>query len=217
LAGLFALASALAAPAADAAFISLSASDPIQLGRLSRNGVPQDWAGDEPFPGLINTTTPYHFHAFSLNVGAYRYIDIEVDGLSTSSFVSAYQSSYHPTNLATGWLGDPGTSADFFGTDPLFFDVVAALNGQLVIVLNESVTNGGLGIANGVNLLITGYSCNDFTCDDGNGLGIGVDLTGRLTSFATVIPEPSTLALLGLPLAALGLRSRRKRVVAVTA
>ena len=34
--------------------VSLLSTDPTQLGRLSRNGVPQDWSGQEPFPGVIN-------------------------------------------------------------------------------------------------------------------------------------------------------------------
>lgn len=204
LTGLLLLVSSLTASVADASVISLTASDPLQLGRLSRNGIPQDWAGDEPYPGVINATTPYHFHAFSLDVGIYQYIDVIVDGTSTTTFVSAYQSSYHPSNLSIGWLGDPGTSGNYFsGTDALFFDVVAALNSQLVLVLNESVTNGGLGVANGPNVTITGYACNDFSCD-------GVDLTGRLSAFATVIPEPATWLLLAGPLAGLVITRRRK-------
>lgn len=206
LAGLLILASSLVATTASAITVSLVATDPTQLGRLSRNGVPQDWSGGEPFSGIINPTTTYHFHAFTLNVGNTPFIDIEVDGTSTSTFVSAYQSSYHPSNLATGWLGDAGTSGNFFGTDTLFFDVVAAVNGQLVIVLNESVTNGGLGAANGVNLLITGFTDSEF---DG-----AVDLTGSLSPLASVIPEPSTLLLLLAPLVAAGaLKARRRRAV----
>src|SRR5262245_27252913 len=47
--------------------ISVSAGDPTQLGRLSRNGVAQDWAGSEPFPGIINPGTTYHYVTLDLD------------------------------------------------------------------------------------------------------------------------------------------------------
>jgi hypothetical protein len=50
--------------------MSVSAGDPMQLGRLSRNGIPQDWVGAEPFPGIINATTPYHYATLDLDLSA---------------------------------------------------------------------------------------------------------------------------------------------------
>jgi hypothetical protein len=205
LAGLVLLVSSLAAPVAQAVTVSLTASDPLQLGRLSRNGVPQDFAGDEAYPGVVNPTTPYHFHAYSLNVGNTPFVEIIVDSLSTSVFYSAYRGSYHPSNMATNWLGDAGTSGNDFGTDPLYFDVFVGMNNTLVLLVNETLTNGGLNMPP-AGLFITGYTDNSY---DG-----AVDLTPLLSGFALVIPEPSTLALFGLPLVALGFSARRRRKTA---
>lgn len=208
LVGLVLLASVLTAPAAQAITVSLSASDPTQLGRLSRNGVPQDFAGDEVFPGVINPTTPYHYHAYSLNVGDTPFVDIFIDSLSATVFYSAYQSSYHPNDLSINWLGDAGSSGNDFGTDPLFFDVVAGIGSTLILLVNESTTNGGLNMPP-TGLFITGFTDSSF-----DGL---VDLTGLLQPFALVIPEPSTLALLVVPFVALGFGSRRKKRGALAA
>ena len=105
---------------------ALTAADPTQLGRLSRNGLAQDWIGSEPFPGVINPTTTYFYTAYEITVPTGgQFLQIEVDSVSTNTFVSAYSGAYDPTNLATNWLGDAGTSGNFFGTDPLFFQVIA--------------------------------------------------------------------------------------------
>ena len=46
--------------------VALTLADPTQLGRLSRNGIAQDWSLGEAFPGVINTGTTYHYHVFSI-------------------------------------------------------------------------------------------------------------------------------------------------------
>src|SRR5438128_1300263 len=108
---------------------ALQLSDPTQLGRLSRNGIIQDWAGSEPFPGIINGSTSYHYAAYLVNVGLSNFIQIDFDSTSANTFVSAYQTSYSPPDLTTNWLGDGGASGNFFGTDPRFFNVIAAVAG----------------------------------------------------------------------------------------
>ncbi len=112
--------------------LSVSAGDPTQLGRLSRNGVPQDWSGGEPFPGVINPATSYHYVTLDLDLGALEaghvfsgFIQIIFDSVFTTTFLSAYLNSYNPADLSEHWLGDPGTSGNYFGVDPLFFQVVA--------------------------------------------------------------------------------------------
>jgi hypothetical protein len=111
---------------------ALTLQDPTQLGRLSRNAIPQDWASDEAFPGVINTTTSYRYVTYLVNVGMTPFVQVLFDSLSLNTFVSAYDTTYDTTyvpnsaglpNLGfdTHWLGDAGFSGNAFGTDPVFF------------------------------------------------------------------------------------------------
>ncbi len=191
---------------------ALTLSDPIQLGRLSRNGIPQDWSGTEAYPGVINTTTPYHYRTYFYNVGLTPYIQISIDSISALTFFSAYQTFYNPTNLAQQWLGDPGGSGNYNfdnvpanEVDPRFFQVTAAANSTLVLVVNESTTNGGIGQP--FNLLVEGFSDTEY--DDETVLAA--------VPAASRIPEPSTMLLLAPLALVVGLKSRRRRAVAVAA
>jgi hypothetical protein len=78
---------------------AISLSDPTQLGRLSRDGVPSDWSVSKPFPGVLNTSTTYHYLAFMVNVGLTPFIQISVDmGSSINLFTSAYDTAYLPNS-----------------------------------------------------------------------------------------------------------------------
>src|SRR5450432_4059187 len=112
--------------------ISITSADPTQLGRLSRAGVSQDWDGGEDFPGVINPGSTYHYRTLDLDLTALEagytdygvYIQIDFDSTASTTFLSAYLNSYSPPDLQTNWLGDPGFSGNFFGVDPLFFQVI---------------------------------------------------------------------------------------------
>ena len=147
---------------------SLTAADPTQLGRLSRNGIAQDWAGDEgPFPGVLNPASVYHYQTYVFNVGITPYIQIDVDSLFATTFVSAYTSSYAPNptalpnlGLDTNWLGDPGASGDPAPSDPRFFQVTAPINSNLVLVVNE--VTPGAGLAQPYNITVEGFIDTEF-------------------------------------------------------
>ena len=205
---LFGATAAFAVPMPYTSF--LVATDPTQKGRLSRNGVPQDESGGtlpgiESYPGVINPTTSYHYHVYSINVGAVdTIIYLTMNSGSTTTFLSAYQSAYYVTNPQTSWLGDAGTSGLSFGTDPQSFNVLAAANSTLVLLVNETTTNGGLNAANTFTL----YAQATSVADENNGID-PIDIA--IVNGGQVIPEPSTLLLLA-PLAVFaGLKSRRRR------
>ena len=167
---------------------SLAATDPTQLGRLSRNGIAQDWIGTEHVPGVINPATTYNYKAYEITIPSNApFVQISVDSLSAFTFVSVYADSYNPASLATNWLGDAGTSGNFFGIDPLFFQVIAP-GSTLWIVVNN--TSPGLGIGDPYSILVEGFADSEFT---------------------EPVPEPATMLLLGTGLVGLIAARRRKQ------
>ena len=192
---LLATSSARATPILDVSG-ALALTDPTQMGRLSRNGIGQDWAGDEPFPGVINTSTVYRYHTYLVNVGITPFIQVIFDSVSPNTFVSAYDTSYAPNSAGapnfgfnTNWLGDAGVSGNDFGVDPLFFQVIVPAGHNLVIVVNNTAA-GNIGVGDPFRLLVEGF----------------VD-----TEFTDPVPEPATLVLAGSGLAMLALRRRRRK------
>jgi hypothetical protein len=146
----------------------LVATDPIQLGRLSRNGIQQDWGGSEPFPGIINPAVSYHYTTYKVKVGVTPFIQVDFDSNSLLTFVSAYENSYSPDSAGppnhgfdVNWLGDAGSSGNFFGVDPLFFNVIAPANSDLIVVVNETTPSSGL--LQPYHLTVEGYLDSNFT------------------------------------------------------
>lgn len=142
----------------------LVSANPTQAGRLGRNGVPQDWAGSEAYPGEINGGTMYHYKTYLVSVGALRYVQVFVDaqgGASGNVFSSAYTTSYNPASKATNWAGDAGISGNFFfGSDPNYFNVLVPANSMLVVVINETSASA---LNQNYRLIVEGYLDANFT------------------------------------------------------
>jgi hypothetical protein len=180
--------------------MTITGADPTQLGRLSRSGVPSDWSAPKAFPGVINTTTSYHYTTLDLDLDALEapnsygaYIQIDFDSPFTTTFLSAYLDSYSPLNLATNYLGDIGQSGNLISGDPAFFQVVVPSTHHLVLVLNETTTNGGLNLPGG--LLVEAFTDTNYT---------------DLSPASNPVPEPATWQLLMSGMAILtGRRFRR--------
>ena len=180
--------------------VSLLSTDPTQLGRLNRDGVIPDWSFEKDFPGVFNPTLTYHYEAISVFVPSwFPFLQVSIDSNNANIFASAYDTSYNPNPIAANrgldinYLGDEGASENFFGTSPRFFQVVdqtaanSASGGTLIMVLNETVTNGGLDSPVGV--VVEGFSD---------------------TGFNEVTPEPVSATLLGAGLLVLAVRYRRR-------
>jgi hypothetical protein len=176
----------------DSGVTALTAGDPTQVGRLSRNGLPQDWTGSEAFPGVINVTTTYQYQTFDVPVTDAPFIQITMDSLSANTFASAYLDSYTPANLLTNWLGDAGSSGNFFGTDPVFFQVFVPVGHDLIVVVNQTAT--GAGIGDPFSILVEGFVDTEFT-----------------DPIASAVPEPSTWAMMILGFAGIGFMAYRQK------
>ncbi len=175
----------------------IAAGDPTQLGRLSRNGVLQDWFGSESFPGVFNAATSYRYRTYSIPVGLTPYVQVMLDSTSTNIFASAYITAYTPgSGLATNWLGDAGTSGNFFGVDPLYFNTVGTTNGTLVVVVNETTPGAGVGAP--YRLIVEGYTDANFSAvvlpggitlvSNNNPAAAGSPITLTATVTGTVTP-----------------------------
>jgi hypothetical protein len=176
-----------AATILDTGVVALRATDPTQLGRLDRSGgVPSDWSTPKAFPGVVNPTVSYRYETFSLANIPLPYIQITIDDVSgtAQTFASAYLNAYTPNNafpnygLNLNYLGDAGNSGNYFGTDPIAFQVVLPVGATLVLVVNDTSATGA-GIGQPFRLLVEGFADTSFN----------------------EAPEPATF---GLLLAALG-------------
>jgi hypothetical protein len=170
---------------------AVSLTDPTQAGRLSRNGIPQDWANTEPFSGVINPTITYHYRTFEIDPFTSAlgpYMQVSFDSLSSNTFISGYYASYEPNpaagenlGLDTHWLGDAGTSRNYFGVDPVSFQVVVPFGKSFVVVVNTTSANPAAGIGDPFELIVESFSDTNYTD----------------AAPITPVPEPSTYGLLG--------------------
>jgi hypothetical protein len=169
---------------------SLTTADPTELGRPSRSGTPQQWYSPESYTGKINTTSAYHYRTIAINIGVENYLEVTFDDPNAFLFIVAYQGIFNVANQATGWLGDEGSTGSFPG-DTGFFQVVAAPNSIVTLVVNDTLTsNGGLGSPFGI--VVQGFLNTD-----------------RDELAPVTVPEPSSIALSLAGLLALAAFRRR--------
>ncbi len=182
---------------------TVTSSSRTELGRLSRNGVPQTWTAQEPYPGVVNPTTAYYYNTYTINYADLvpnNYIEVSFTDTNGANgvFLSAYANSFDPTNKALNWLGDAGASEYFSNSDAVTFQFSINYQTNVVFVVNTTGANG-VGLNNPFDFFVSSYT--DTNYDD-------TAVTGVVT------PEPSTFIELGTGLLAIAGVARRRVMAA---
>ena len=161
------------------------------------NGASPIWAPNSSFTGGTVTASPS-------TVGDAIFLNGNFTGTNTITFASPV---VNPV-FAIWSLGQPGLEASFnFNATPTF--EAGGPNSQfggLPITVSGNSVNGREG--NGVVQFTGTFSSLSWTNTFENFYGFTVGLNGP--SGATPVPEPSTIALVGIGLAGIGLACRRK-------
>jgi hypothetical protein len=175
----------------------LFATTGTEFGRLSRDGVPSDWASTKRFPGVTGAPTARAYDLFTVNAGPYPYLQIVLDDPAAALFASAYLGAFTPVNSApnyglnVNYLGDAGLTQPV--GNPSFFQIVVAPNSTVLIPINELNPGGGAGAS--FSLLVEGFFDTNYN-----------DTVPPVT-------EPASFALFGSGAAFLAVTRRRKRSV----
>jgi len=118
----------------------LNTGDPLQTGRIARDGRPSTCVGQT---NVLQNTTPVHYDSFNFSnpTGQQACVTIDFDHLGcgvNQTQINAY-SVYNPSTPATGVIGDPGLSSTGRGS----FSFSLAAGAPFTIVEHEITPNSG--------------------------------------------------------------------------
>jgi hypothetical protein len=179
---------------------TFSGLEPMQEGRVFRNGVPSDWGTAKAFPGTTDDNGMFAYTTIPFNVGADPFIQITYQWFSGSGVFAVLYSgtTYDPNALSANYVGDAGSSVSNLTGMPRTFRVDGVLSGDYLLVLS-GVSAGAI---TGTTI---GYCVEGFpdTSSPGSCTDFGVGDPG--------VPEPSTLVFVALALGLAGLAKFRRR------
>ncbi len=118
---------------------SITNSDPTQVDRLFRSGIPQTCPASTTC-AIFGDVMPRHYDAYTLTntTGSPQCVTVDTNTACTGTnfiFVAAYLGSFDPNNICTNWIGDSGFSPN---PDQAFsFDLA---NGQTVVLVVSEIT-----------------------------------------------------------------------------
>ncbi|WP_394766673.1 hypothetical protein [uncultured Paludibaculum sp.] len=166
---------------------TIESTDPLQTGRLLRNGIASQWGANKPNPGLNDASIQRHYDEHVVNVLSFAspiFYEIELDSPNTSLFHLGYVGGFNPAAPSSNYYGDPGSSA---ATSICRVSLASGAT-PLTLVVHEVNRNGGVGT--NYNLIVRAFS------DD------------QRTDLPSSVPEPATAALTGTALCALAVAGR---------
>ena len=166
-----------------------------QLGRIFRDGI-ASVCPVKAYPGIFNDTTVFNYETYTYDntsaAAACVTVNFDPDTVggnpcATNAHMSAYLGSYDPTNQATNFLGDVGSSQ----AQP--FNIEVAANSSLVLVATNTASQA---------VCTFGFEVVNLPCTQGVPLQEQIELPIR---------NPLILVLMGLLLAGLGWVAVRRR------
>ncbi|MBN9313798.1 MAG: T9SS type A sorting domain-containing protein [Chryseobacterium sp.] len=138
---------------------SLTATSLSMTNRLFRDAVPSTCAAPKAFPGTLSTTVFYLVHSIPNNTGSEQCVTISATTAGASAIhFTAYKGSFDPTNLATNYLADSGSSATSGST--VTFEAKIPSGQNLVIVANANAATA----TGDYTMQVTGLNCLALNC-----------------------------------------------------
>jgi hypothetical protein len=124
---------------------TIDSSDPTEIDRMFRDGIPSTCAVPKVCPGVLGDGLPRHYdsYTFTNTTGSTQCVTIDADAMTCTGanfiFLQAYLGSFDPSNLCTNYLADIGGSPNSTGSFSFNLD-----DGQtVVIVVNEVDPDAG--------------------------------------------------------------------------
>ena len=168
------------------------ATSGTQMGNVTKNGAQSACGTAKTFPGIVNPTISFPFDRFSFtNNGPAICVTFTIDTACSGNqqlFAAAYLGSYDPTNLATNYLGDLGSSPP----DSRSFSVDVPANATVVLVVQQFVSACDL-----YHVTVTGLNCSEY-CNGDGAISIPAGAASGSTS-GPAGPYPSLLSVSGVP------------------
>lgn len=159
-----------------------ASGDTTMANRLFRDGVASTYGTPKAFPGTLTGPVFYQVYTITNNLGTIARLDTttnSLDNTTINSFTSVYLGAFDPTNLATNYWGDEGSSPS---TTP------------------TSASYGPFNPGDTINIMVG-------SLNTGANVGFGYNVHAVLSP----VPEPASMAVLGLGALALIRRRRQSK------
>ena len=202
---------------------SIAAGDPMQTGRLNRDGVASVCGSVKATPPLFDSVMRrYDAYNFTNDGDVAACVTVKVtSGCSTNIFYAVYAGSFDPSNIQTNYRADAGSS--FAGTASFAFTIPA--HKTWVLVIHEVAATGCASYSGTISGLTSntdgGGACPPFVTDlspanvwlglkNSDDVGTYFDLKAEIYNNGSLIGSGETLNLAG---GSSGFNNAKERII----